>query len=270
MPLAEINGASLYYEVVGEGYPLVLIHAGIADHRLWKNQIDEFSKRYKMIRYDLRGFGDSNFPDGEFSHYRDLYGLLQFLNIEKAHLCGVSMGGSTAVDLALAYPQMVSALITCGSGASGFQREMSDEEKKYWEDFETKWDGFFKAGKLEEANEMEVELWVDGPRSPSEVNPEVRALVGAMNLKAMRKYNENAKFVRLEPPAAGRLAEINVPTLVLIGDLDTAGAIASSNYLAANIPNARKVVLYGLTHVPNLERPQEYNRLVLDFLDGVH
>jgi pimeloyl-ACP methyl ester carboxylesterase len=269
MPQAEINGASIHYEIVGEGYPLILIHAGIADSRLWQHQVSEFAQHYKVVRYDLRGFGLSTIPDGESSHYRDLHALLQYLHIDKAHLCGVSVGGSTAIDFTLSYPHMVSALITVGSSASGWQREMSAEEQNYWDDFGAKWDELYAAGKLDEANEMEVQLWVDGPRGPTEVDPQVRALVSEMNLTAIRQTNNNAKFVRMEPPAVNRLAEITIPTLIIVGELDTASAVQAADHLASGISGARKVVMHGLTHVPNLERPAEFNRLVLGFLENV-
>jgi pimeloyl-ACP methyl ester carboxylesterase len=267
--IAEINGAKIAYEVTGNGVPLVLIHAGIADRRLWNHQVEVFAQTYQVIRYDLRGFGESNFPDGDYSHYQDLRGLLDHLQIAQAHLCGVSMGGSTAIDFTLTSPERVKSLIVVGSSASGFTPTRSPEEIAKADAFGAQWDALFEAGKLEEANELELQLWVDGPRDPAQVHKEVRSLVGDMNLKAMRMYNANTNFKRLEPPAFERLAEIEVPTLLIVGSLDTLNTQQSINQLAANIRGVKKVVMEGLTHVPNLERPEEFNRIVLDFLASV-
>lgn len=264
-----VNGAELYYESVGSGYPLVLIHAGIADSRLWDRQMASFSERYRVIRYDLRGYGQSNNPDGEFSHYRDLHGLLTHLEIERAHLCGVSLGGTTALDFTLAYPALVSAVITVGSSASGYSWPRSAEENTFWDKFNADWDALYEAGDLAAANEMEVKLWVDGPRTPDQVAPEVRALVAEMNLNAMRKTNPNAKSVRLDPPAAGRLREIAVPVLVMVGELDVPSAQHHADYLANELRSVERFTLPGTTHVPNLEAPKVFNEEVLSFLSAI-
>ena len=267
--VAEINGAQLWYEVAGEGFPLVLIHAGIADHRLWNQQFDVFAQAYKVIRYDLRGFGDSTFPDGDYAHYMDLRGLLDHLHVSQAHLCGVSMGGTTAIDLTISDPKMVKSLIVVGSSASGFTPQQTAEEIATAEAINTQWDALYEAGKLEEASELEMQLWVDGPRDRAQVNQAVRALVNDMNLKAMRKYNSKTTYKKLEPPAVDRLGEINVPTLIMVGGLDTSNALKSATYLATNIRGAEKVVMDGLTHVPNMEEPEKFNRIVIDFLANV-
>src|SRR6266851_3278425 len=108
---AELNGTRLYYEVAGEGHPLVLIHGGLVDRRLWDDQFDVFAQHYRVIRYDIRGFGNSDVPAGPYSNYEDLYGLLKFLGVEKAYIMGLSMGGGIDIDFTLAHPEMVAALI---------------------------------------------------------------------------------------------------------------------------------------------------------------
>src|SRR5215208_6198208 len=90
--MAEVNGARIYYEVAGEGDPLVLVHAGIADSRMWEDQLMAFADRYRVIRYDMRGFGMTAMVDLPFSHHEDLRGLLDSLDVERAHLVGCSMG----------------------------------------------------------------------------------------------------------------------------------------------------------------------------------
>jgi len=119
---AEVNGTTLYYEVAGDGHPLVLNHGGLVDNHSWDDQFDELAQHFKVIRYDMRGFGDSGMLKNGMEPYsmeRDLYSLLQFLGIEKAYMLGLSMGGSLAIDFTLQYPEMVDALITVGAGLSG-------------------------------------------------------------------------------------------------------------------------------------------------------
>lgn len=119
---ADVNGTTLYYEVVGEGHPLTLVHGGLVDRRLWDDQFAVFAQHYRTIRYDIRGFGDSAMPThGDFTMVDDLYHLLQFLGVEKTYLMGLSLGGGSAIDFTLAHPEMIDALIPVAAGVSGFQ-----------------------------------------------------------------------------------------------------------------------------------------------------
>lgn len=108
---ASINGINMYFETKGEGKPLLLLHAGVADSRMWDNQFEEFSTTHFMIRCDLRGFGQSGKSSGRFAHYEDIAALLQYLNVEPVSVIGSSFGGYVAIDFVLAYPEMVTALI---------------------------------------------------------------------------------------------------------------------------------------------------------------
>lgn len=261
---AEINGARLYYEVAGVGQPLVLLHAGIADSRMWDDQFAVFAQRYKVIRYDHRGFGKSSMPPGPFSLSGDLYSLLSHLGVEKANVLGVSMGGATVVDFALTHPEMVDALIPVGAGLSGFDAPDTLDEQALFEQVEKA----SEAGDFDVANEIEVHIWVDGPkRRPEQVAPAVRERVREMNLPGFTRegaYEEQ----EITPPAAGRLGEIHAPTLVIYGDQDVSGIHAIAQKLAGEIPGAKLVVMRDTAHVPNMEKPEEFNRIVLDFLAG--
>lgn len=264
----EVNGAKLYYEVRGEGHPLVLAHAGIADSRMWDDQMDAFSQRYQVIRYDFRGCGQSEIPPEPYSLNEDLYGLLRALGVSRAHLIGVSMSGAMVVDFTLTHPEMVTALIPVASGLSGFGLELSDlppEEAALEEEAEAA----AEAGDFARANDLEVHIWVDGPRrTPDQVNPTVRERVREMNGLIYSRWEEQKRAThrRMEPPAAGRLAEIHAPTLVIVGDQDLTEVQLTTDALAAGIPGARKAVIPNAAHVPNMERPDEFNRIVLDFL----
>lgn len=268
---AEVNGTRLYYEVAGEGNALTLLHAGIADSRMWDDQFSVFATRYRTVRYDLRGFGRSEVPPGEYTLRDDLAGLLQTLGIARTTLVGVSLGGSLAVDFALEHPEMVEALVLVGAGLSGFTPEMaslSTTEAAHWQEIEAA----DAAGDAERLNALETHLWVDGlGRTPEMVNPTLRERVMTMNGNNIARATEQeaAQPQKLDPPAIGRLGEIAAPTLVIVGDEDSSIVQATAETLTQGIAGARKVVMRGTAHVPNMEQPEEFNRLVLAFLAGV-
>jgi 3-oxoadipate enol-lactonase len=110
---AEVNGTTLYYEVAGVGHPFVLVHGHLLDRRSWDEQFAVFAERYRVVRYDQRGFGDSGLitPGEPYSDRQDLSTLMQFLGIESAYLMGVSGGGALAIDFTLEHPEMVDALL---------------------------------------------------------------------------------------------------------------------------------------------------------------
>lgn len=263
-----VNGADMYYEIRGDGHPIVLVHAGIADSRMWDDQMDVFAARYTVVRYDLRGYGRSSMPPEPAAYYEDLHGLMRALGLERAHLVGVSIGGGIVIDFCLAYPEMTTALIPVGPGLGGFEAEPTPAEMALFEEGEAA----FKAGEIDRANEIDVRIWVDGPgRVPEQVDPRARARVREMNAAtfAHQAEHEAAGSRPLEPPAAGRLGEIRVPTLAIVGDQDVSPVQGAVDKIAAEVPGARKAVIHDAGHVPNMERPEEFNRLVLDFLGGL-
>lgn len=261
---ADVHGARLYYETMGTGYPLVLVHAGIADSRIWDDQFADFAEHYRVIRYDIRGFGKSVMPPGPSSTSGDLHGLLQALGITRAHVVGLSIGGGIAIDFTLQYPAMVSALVLAASGLGGTQPSAEMQRADADVDAALERDG------IDAAVEAENRLWVDGPkRTPTQVDPTVRARVSEMNGALYRLPEVDAPRERLDPPAVGRLGEIHVPTLVIVGDGDVPDVIETADMLEQGIAGARKVVFPAVAHMVNMERPEEFNRVVRAFLDRV-
>lgn len=261
---AEINGAQIHYEVVGEGEPLVLVHAGIADSRMWDAQLAAFADRYGVVRFDMRGFGKTAMVEGAYAHFEDLRGLLDLLEVERAHLVGCSMGGGTVLDLALEYPERVGTLILAGPAVGGFRPDF--DPPKEWDELVAA-DG---AGDLERVSELEVRIWVDGPwRSPEDVEAPVRDLVREMNLIALTSEAAGlGEEWEPEPPAADRLPDVQAPTLLVVGEEDQPRIFAAVDLLERELPNARRVVIPGTAHLPNMEKPGEFNRIVLDFLEA--
>ena len=257
---AEVNGALLYYEVGGAGHPLVLIHAGICDSRMWDAQWGVFAQQFKVIRYDWRGCGKSVMPPERFSHRGDLYRLLQFLSADRAYLVGVSYGARIAMEFTLEHPEMVNALILVAAGIGAV--EPSEALKRALGEA----DAAASAGDIARANEIELQVWVDGPmRTPDQVDRSVRERVREMNANNFALLTEEATEELLEPLVRSRLEEIRVPTLVIVGDHDQPHVVATADLLEAGIAGARKVVIPGTAHLPGMERSDEFNRLVLDF-----
>ncbi len=261
----EVNGARISYEVAGKGESLVLVHAGIADGRMWDGQVEAFAQQYRVIRYDLRGFGETAMVEGPYSHHEDLRGLLDSLEVGRAHLVGCSMGGGAVLDFALRHPERVGALILVGAAVSGFEGDFEPPEQ---------WDELVaadEAGDLGRVSELEVQIWVDGPgRRPEDVDGAVRDLVREMNLIALQNEASGlGEELPSDPPAVDRLSEIRAPALILVGDADQPRTLAAADLLAGDLPNARKVVMAGVAHLPNMERPEEFNRILLDYLEDV-
>jgi pimeloyl-ACP methyl ester carboxylesterase len=263
--MAKIDGAKLYYEVRGEGHPLLLLHAGVADSRMWDDQFGTFTQHYTVVRYDLRGFGKSQVPPGQFAHHDDAARLLSTIGIEKAHVVGASFGGYVAVDLALAYPGMVASLVLSAPIISGYEPSSEELRNFFAEEEEA-----LNRGDLVGATELNLRMWVDGPhRKPEQVNPDVRERVCEMQMCAFAlPVPEDAERRTLTPPAITRLSEIQVPTLIISGDQDVPEFVEVSDLIAAGISGAKKVLIHGVAHLPSLEQPQSFNRTVLEFLEG--
>jgi pimeloyl-ACP methyl ester carboxylesterase len=259
---AEVNGSKLYYEIAGEGHPLVCVHAAIADRRMWDDQWQAFGQHHQVIRYDRRGHGETKLAGKGFSHRRDLHDLLTQLGIRQAHLVGCSGGGELALDFALAHPKMVSALVLVSATPSGFQ--MQGEPPK---DLMAMM-GAMEQGDIEQAIEFASRVWVDGPqRTPEQSNAEVRQRFYPMIKTAL----SNGVIMLpeadpIKPPAVERLSEVAAPTLIIVGSVDNSELLRAADMMANGIPGAQKVVISNTAHLLNMEKPDEFNRVVLDFL----
>ena len=262
---ADINGARIHYEARGAGPALVLIHAGICDLRMWDAQMDAFAQRYRVIRYDMRGFGQTAPVAGKYTRHDDLRALLDHLGVERAHVMGCSMGGMTAIDFALAHPQRIGALVTVCSSPSGYTRNV--DPPPLWGEIVAA----DEAGDLEKVCELEVALWVDGlKRTPEQVDAQIRQQVYEMNLIALKNEALDMDDVeKLEPPAVGRLGDIGAPTLNIATDLDMPDLLDVADLMATQIPQAQKAIIMGAAHLPNMEKPAQFNQIVLGFLEKV-
>jgi len=262
MPALTINDVSIGYDEAGTGHPLALIHAGIVDRRMWDPVWDAFASRYRTIRHDMRGFGETPLPNGPHAGWRDLAGLLRHLKATPAHVVGASAGGSAAIELALSEPKLVERLVLVAPGIAGW--EWSDGLRAIWAEEEAA----YERGELDEVAWINVRTWLDGRRPPEALDPELRQAVWEMQRGALEQENDDAPAEPLEPPIRDRLGEMQMPTLIIVGALDQPDMLAIGEHLVSAIPNARLEVMSGVAHLPPMEAPERFVELVSGFLDG--
>jgi 3-oxoadipate enol-lactonase len=256
---------TLYHEVEGSGPTVVFVHEAIVDSRVWNPQWSSF-EAYRRIRFDLRGFGRTPVGWLPLTHARDVAELLDGLGASGAAVIGGSMGGRVALELAIARPDLVGALVVVGSGLPGL--DWSEDVRAYGQAE----DAAVLRGDLDEATELNLRMWVDGPRrEPADVDPGVREAVREMQKRALElqaPFWAELDEKRLVEDVGGRLGEIGVPTLVLVGQEDVADIHAAAERLVREIPGARSATIARTAHVPHLERPADFDALVLDFLSN--
>jgi pimeloyl-ACP methyl ester carboxylesterase len=248
----------LYYEVAGDGPNVVLIHDGLVHRETWDDQFTTFAKRFHVVRYDRRGYGRSDVPTVPFSNVEDLEAVYAaLLGKTKGTLIGCSAGGGLAIDFTLAHPELVERLMLVGAVVSGlapsahfldrgghYPPEIRDDTAKaiaYW----STEDPYFVA-----------------PGSTA-ARQRVKALLTA-NPQNLRVPWSLLRGPRV--PALGRLGEIKVPTLIVIGAGDVPDVHAHGGAIQAGIAGARRVVVRGAGHLVHMEQPEEFNRLALEFL----
>ncbi len=260
--VAAVNGTRLHYEVAGAGPPLVLIHGHGLDCRMWDDQFAPFTAHHRVVRYDLRGFGKSALV-GEmpYTDEDDLAALLNHLNIARPSLLGLSAGGSVAIDFALAYPTMTHALIVADTALDGHS---------WSEDWNTRW-RLLRQTARDSGAAAANEGWLAHPLFvPANEHTAV-----ATRLQQMVKeysgwhWDHRSPQRRHDPPAAKRLRDITAPTLVLLGERDLPDFHAIAAQIAANIPDARTIILPGVGHMTNMEVPERFNAEVLAFLADI-
>ena len=260
----QINGARIHYQRSGAGFPVVFLHAGVADSRMWQPQVAGLSSHFDVITPDMRGYGESELPAASWSPTADVLALMDALRIREApHVVGCSIGGGVAIDFALEHRDRISKLVLVGAGVSG-----QPHDDKY-DDLFAEVNAAEKTKDLDLLNQAEMKLWLIGPhRSVTDVDHRLRELFLDMNGIALKRDFISAPTQNLEAPAYGRLAEIKAPTLVVVGDLDLSEIQDTANLLVSKIRGARKAVIHNAAHLPNLEHPEKFNRVLLDFLNG--
>jgi 3-oxoadipate enol-lactonase len=254
--------SGLAYEAAGDGAPVLLMHSGLSDRRMWDPQWRPLTERFHVIRFDARGFGASADPARPYTLHGDALDVLDALDVERAAVVGSSMGGGAALDMALAVPHRVSALVTANSTPSGWYH--TRDIMRAWEAV----DGAYETQGADAANELEMKMWLDGPHRPAgEVDRDVRRSVATVNRVLLERQ---AAFTvepgELDPPAIERLAELRCPLLVITSELDQP-SVQAGGFELARQTGAEHVEIAGAAHLPNLERPREFLAALLPFLE---
>ena len=267
----EHDGAKLQLVDSGtasESDPVVFLHAGVADLRMWEGQLQDLAAKHRVIAYDRRGFGRTDSPNEPFSHVGDLAGILNARGVDRAVLVGCSQGGRIVIDFALAEPARVAGLVLVSTAISGAE----------WpQDFEPEvaavvagYEAADESGNQNTLNRFEARVWLDGPRAEAgRMQGPTRMLVLEMNLTAIERESAEPLDHEIEPPSAlDRLGELSAPTLVVAGDLDFPHIIQRSADLS-KAAGARFELLEGVAHLLPLEAPHRFNPVLTSFLDSI-
>lgn len=273
MPHTYTNGIVTFYEDVGDGPVVVLVHGYAADLRLWDAQVAPLVQAgFRVVRHDVRGHGRSMIaPDGyTYEQYSaDLNDLLDRLNVERpasedlrinsAHIVGLSMGGGIALRFALDYPERVLSLTLVDSALPGFT---------YSEQTTAPIDELLQAVGSEGPAAAFERIWLshaffDGVRRDPEAFAEVREIILAYQAPDMR---DGARPPEYRPDMAGRLGEIAAPALVIVGENDIPDFRLIADMLSENLPKARRLVIPDCWHLPPVEHPETFNEALLSFL----
>ncbi len=260
--LIAVNGTRFYYEIAGTGQAVVLLHGFTLDTRMWDDQFLPLAQHFKVLRYDLRGFGRSNLPTDEpYSHVDDLNALLDRLEIPQAHLVGLSKGGAVTLDFALTHPARVQALVLIDTVLGGFQwsAEGSARDNLVWQRGE---EGGILAAK---------QSWLEHPIfAPAQRQPAVAARIAQIVEEYSGWHFANHNPERwLDPPAAQRLNELSMPLLAMVGEQDTPDFRKITDVVCQRVPQARKMVVPGVGHMANMEAPALVTQAIVGFLGAL-
>jgi 3-oxoadipate enol-lactonase len=234
----------------GDGPPLVLLHPGVGDSRIWDPVLAALTAKYRVIRYDARGFGQSPAPAVKFSLLRDLVAVLDHYGVRRAAFVGCSQGGGSALGLALAQPERVSALVLLCPGIPGFPYP---EEEEADDELEAEYERARAAGDVDALAGVMQRIW--GAAGATQA-------VMAQLRSAARAALVGEDLELQDPPVFGRLAEISVPAALMVGDADYPPLVESNRQAAGRIPGCEFVFVPGMDHFPPLREPA----LVLDLV----
>ena len=261
----DVPGARLAADDQGEGPPILLVHSAIVNRRSWDAVVPRLVEAgYRVIRYDMRGFGESTAEDVEFTAHDDLLAVLDHFDVERAAIAGNSMGAVFSIDALLAAPERFVAFAWIGGGIGGWDKEPSSPEEDAL--FQAESDAE-DAGDPDLAAELDTRIWVDGVGQPAtRVDPKVRAAIKAMDRELLEPGRVFGTRLKPDPPAVDRLGTISVPTLVVIGGLDTIGTRGAAEKVAEDVPGARIVRLPDVAHIIGMEAPDRLAGLIVEHL----
>ena len=264
----DVPGGRLAAQDEGQGPPVLLVHSAVVNRRSWNGVVPHLvGAGYRVLRYDMRGFGESTAEEVEFEPHGDVVAVLDHFGVDRAALAGNSMGAAFSLDAVLESPERFVAYIWIGGGIGGLNKEPEASEQALFEAEGEAED----AGDWDLAAELDTRIWMDGWRDgvnepSSRVDPQVRASMKAMDRELLEPGRVYGHFKRPDPPAIERLETVAAPTLIVIGDLDTAGTRSSAEVLAGRVPGARIVRLPEVAHIIGMEQPETVAALIVAHL----
>ncbi|MBI3747091.1 MAG: alpha/beta hydrolase [Chloroflexi bacterium] len=260
----QVPGGRLHVAIDGDGPSVVLVHAGIVDSRSWDPLVPFLvAAGYRAIRYDVRGYGRSTTDEVAFSNRHDLRAVLDDAGVVRAAMVGNSRGAMICLDTIIETPERAVAFAWVGGGIGGYDVEPEPFEAAIYE----RADALMEAKDLDGLADLEVELWVDGAQQlPGRAPAWIRDAVREMDRPLLQPDRVMGRPIPLEPPANGRLGEIRIPVLAVVGGLDTSATRAAAVRLEAAVPGARRVVLPDVAHMVGMEAPDRLAALIVDLL----
>lgn len=261
MASKQIRGIKIGYEDTGAGFPLVFVHGHPFDRSMWREQTSVFSSNYRIIAPDLRGYGESEGVADKTmleDFARDIAALLDELKIDSIVLCGLSMGGQILFEFYRLFRKRVRALVLADTFA-----QLDDAERKQAR-YDTA-ERLLHEGMRDYAREVLPKMIA--PETIRE-QPKVAAHVLTMMRGTSHKGAAAALRGRAErPDYTPLLSQINVPTLIVVGSRDEFTPISDAEFMRGKIPDSKMAIVEGAGHMPNLEKPAEFNRVVAEFLN---
>jgi pimeloyl-ACP methyl ester carboxylesterase len=263
----DVTGGRLYYEADGAGTPLVLVHTGVSNLRQWDPHIRDFADRYHVIRYDTRGYGKTESEHVEFTNRGDLGAVLNHFDAPAAHIVGGSRGGQISLDFAVDTPERVLSLTEVAGGVGNYEADIPKEVEAAIIAFDESNQKLAEAKEWDAVADAETAYWFDGPGQPVDrADPATRAMVREWIYSNYAAEKESGIPQPLDPSADTRLDRLTMPLLAVVGDRDEEWAVASMKYLASAVPNGRFELFENAAHLLNLEYPERFTKLILDFL----
>jgi pimeloyl-ACP methyl ester carboxylesterase len=262
-----VSGGRVYFQADGAGTPLVCVHAGVANLRQWDPHVPAWAQRYRVIRYDTRGYGKTESDHVEFMNRDDLAAVLDHLDAPAAHVLGCSRGGQISLDFAVENPQRVLSYTSVAGGVGNYEPDLPKEVVDAITAFDESTTRLAEAKDWDAVADAETDYWLVGPGQPrGRVAAETWAMVREWIRSNYAAEKEDGAPQPAEPTADTRLDALTMPVLAVVGDLDETWAVESMKHLAEAVPNGRFELFAGTAHLLNLEQPERFTRLILDFL----
>ena len=252
-----VEGGEIVYDVAGSGPTVVFLHGAFMDRRVWDGQVASFAKLFRVVRYDIRPFGESSQPAKAYKPYDDLLRLLDHLKVDRAHLIGHSFGGTVALDFALVYPERVASLVMAAAGPSGLVAP--EEERKHVA-------AIFAA--VKSGDDAIVKAWLDHPMwTAAKTRPDLLKELEASIRRNLGPFRMTSQpYVPLAPAASERLSEVRAPTIAILGDRDMASITQAAELIAKQVPGATVKIIPGADHALPLGWAQEFNAAAIGFI----